>query len=137
MVKSEATIESSVGLRVNFQHNINILITYAEHQIDGKRILLEKKKRLTPLHCRSGVSADCEPVAVENLGQVALHLVQIPEALRPGEVDGGRRRRGSLLDGAAQDGSVVAHPSPDVLDLFPDPIELVRAVQLVFQEAQV
>lgn len=86
---------------------------------------------------RSGVSTDCEPVAAEDLCQVALHLVQSSEAVSPGEADGGHRRRGSLLDGAAHGGGVVAHPSPDILDLLLDLIEPVHAMQLLFQEAQV
>lgn len=77
---------------------------------------------------RSDVSADCEPVAAENLWQVALHHVQRSEAVRPGEADGGRCRRGPLLDGAVHGGGVVAHPAPDIQDPLADAIKPVHAM---------
>lgn len=86
---------------------------------------------------RSDISADCEPVAAEDLCQVALHLVQNFEALSPGVADGGSGHRGSLLDGAVHGRSVVAHPSTDILDVHLDLIKPVDSLQLLCQEAQV
>lgn len=86
---------------------------------------------------RSGISADCEPVAAEDLCQVALHLVQNSEAVSPGVADGGNGRRGSLLDGAVHGRSVVAHPSTDILDVHLDLMKPVDSLKRLCQEAQV